>query len=149
VQMRGIDYRKSLDRAVRYYRNGRTFQQIKGILGGNADLWHLILELKGEVPTDELGAGTVQEARVMLDGGMTQRQIAERLSVSQSSLSRALSGKNGLKAASWANARIAAREAARDYKEGLTLEEIRWKFGYRTNRVALAAIERISKELEG
>lgn len=146
--MRGIEYRRTLDRAVRYYRNGRTFQQIKSILGGNADVWHLILELKGEVPTDELGFGTVQEARVMADGGMTHKEIAERLSVSPAAVARALSDAQGPRAASWANGRIVEREALKDYRQGLTLEEIRWKYGYRTNRAAIAAIERMEKELE-
>ena len=86
---------------------------------------------------------------MLADAGVRQKDIAERFGISPAAVCRALGGKQGGKSANWSNGRIAAQEAYRDYKDGLTLDAIRWKYGYRTPRVALAAMERIAKELEG
>ena len=146
--MKGKDYRASLERAVRYYRNGRTFDQIKGVLGGCAQMWHLLLELKGEAPPEGLGLGTLQEAVALKESGMTQRQIAERMNVSEAELSRHLKGVRGQRVQSWEDGRICAREALADYKNGVDLRVIAAKYGYRSSRVALAAISRIEKRIE-
>lgn len=147
--MKGREYRALLPRAVRYYRNGRTFDQIRRILGGCPDVWHLLIELSGEISLDEIGDGTIQEAVAMKSQGMTQREIAARLGIDPATLSRALRGRMGIRSVSWREGKQMAREALADYQAGLGLDELRWKYGYRTQQALIVAMNRIEDRLRG
>jgi transposase-like protein len=147
--MKGREYRELLPRAVRYYRNGRTFDQIRRILGGCPDVWHLLIELSGEISLDEIGDGTIQEAVAMKSQGMTQREIAARLGIDPATLSRALRGRMGIRSVSWREGKQMAREALADYQAGLDLDELRWKYGYRTQQALIVAMNRIEDRLRG
>jgi hypothetical protein len=147
--MKGREYRALLPRAVRYYRNGRTFEQIRRILGGCPDVWHLLIELSGEISLDEIGDGTIQEAVEMKAKGMQQKEIAARLGIDPATLSRALRGKMGIRSVSWREGKQMAREALADYRAGFGLDELRWKYGYRTEQAVIVAMNRIEDRLRG
>lgn len=134
-------YRVNLPRALAMHRAGHDLPSIVGVVGGEADWWDCLLFAASEYYVD-----AIQDAVAdMRGGGFTIDRIALSLELSRADVLAALRTERGgaERVPRWD---VEQQDAViKDYKNGLTVPQLRRKYGFTTNSVALAAILRMQR----
>ena len=139
--MRPRAYREALPRALELFRNGHDCTSIASIIGGDSDWWDTLLFAASEYYVDD-----IQEAVADMKGaGFSVDRICTSLDLNRSDVLAALRSERGVaeQIPRWDKEQQDA--VIKDYESGLTIPRLRRKFGFNSNRVALAAVLRMKR----
>lgn len=136
------EYRRKLPQALALYRSGHTPRDIALALGGLTAWWETLIEAAQESPTDD----TLNAVVDMRQAGHSVDRIALATNLSRREVTAAVNYALSLEPVEPIWDADFEKAVIADYSAGLTVPQLRRKYGYRTDRVAARAIRRMEQK---